>query len=91
MPLPPQLFPQPSVSKNKLEKDVFFDDGKKLNKSYESRFRHLESRTKKLELKLKETDQQLKTLKKCMKTILKSNQKLESIYKDTFKDLKKSI
>jgi hypothetical protein len=97
---PPQLISQPSavVSKDKLDTSVPIDDDSKRFKLFESRFKDLESRNKqfesqnkKIESKFKETDQQLKMLKKCMKTILKSNQKLESIYKDTLKDLKKSV
>ncbi|MHA2227146.1 MAG: hypothetical protein ACXAC8_18160 [Candidatus Hodarchaeales archaeon] len=98
--VPPRPISQPStaVSKDKLDTGVpIYDDNKRF-KLFESRFKHLESRSKQFESqnkkfksKFKETDQQLKTLKKCMKTILKSNQKLESIYKDTLKDLKKSF
>ncbi len=97
VPLPPKLFSQQSkvVSKEKLDTIVLTDDD---NKNFESRFNLLESRSRQLESqnkifesKFKETDQQLKKIIKFMKTILKSNQKLESIYKDTFKDLKKSF
>ena len=93
VPLPPQPFSQPStaVSKEKLDTGVPIDADNERFKHLESRSKHFESQNKKFESKFKETDQQLKTLKKCMKTIIKSNQKLESIFKDTLKDLKKAF
>jgi len=58
-------------------------------KEIDSKQKKFESQAKKFEANFQEIDKKLEKFEKSLKILLKTNQKLESIHKDTFKDLKK--
>ena len=93
-PTPPKL--SVTISKDDSGITVPIDDIKEQFKKIESHFKTInshqkksESQAKKFESNFKGIDKKLKKIEKTLKILLETNKKLESIHKDTSKDLKK--
>ncbi len=93
-PSPPKL--SVTVSKDDSGITVPIDDIKEQFKKIESHFNNINSHqkksdslAKKFESNFKEIDNRLSKIEKSLKIFLETNKKLESIHKDTTKDLKK--
>ncbi|MFW9902802.1 MAG: hypothetical protein ACFFFH_00600 [Candidatus Thorarchaeota archaeon] len=95
IPPPPPPKVSVKVSKGDSENTIPLDEVNEQFKQIESQFRKIyshqkktESQTKKFRSNFRDIDNKLKKIEKSLKILLETNKKLESIHKDTTKNLK---